>query len=117
MKKNKTFFLILQSIFILIPVFLIVLPISAETINVSNPLGSQNLQDIIDKIINFIFVIALVLAPLMIVIAGFFYMTAAGNPVKITKAKTIITWTIVGLAIILFSKGLIAIINQILGVK
>ena len=85
------------------------------TICIDNPLQAQTFEDIIDSIINFIFYIALAIAPLMIVTAAFYYLTSAGDPKKITTAKDIILYTAVGFAIILLSKGFVAIIRQVLG--
>jgi len=53
----------------------------------------------------------------MIMIAAFFLLTAAGNPQRVDKAKQIILWTVIGLAIILLAKGLISVLRQIIGVK
>jgi hypothetical protein len=53
----------------------------------------------------------------MIIIAGFMFMTAGGDPNKLATAKNIILWTAVGLFIVLFAKGLIAVISKVLGVE
>lgn len=82
---------------------------------ICNPLKANDFNVIINQIIDFIFKIAIVLVPLMVVLAGFLFVTAGGDPEKITRARSIIIWSAVGLAIILLSKGLGAIINQILG--
>lgn len=86
-----------------------------DQVCICNPLGADTFEDIINNIIDFIFNIALVLAPLMIVWAGGLYITSSGNPDQITKAKNIIIYTLVGFAIILLSKGFVAIIKQLLG--
>jgi len=87
---------------------------SGETC-IQNPLKACSFQDLIDSIINFIFWVSLVLAPLMIVIAGFYWLTAAGDLKRVETAKKIILWACIGLAIILFAKGLISVIEHILG--
>jgi len=84
---------------------------------ICNPLEAKDFQTIIDKLIDFLFNIAIVLAPLMVVVAGFMFITAGGNPEQLVRAKNLIIWTAVGFAILLLSKGILAIINQILGVK
>ena len=86
----------------------------SPTIAINNPITADSLTEIVDNIINFIFTISIVLVPLMIVWAGGMYVLSAGNETKITKAKNIILYTIAGLAILLFSKGFVAIINQLL---
>jgi magnesium-transporting ATPase (P-type) len=86
-------------------------------ISIDNPLNATSFEALINGIINFIFVVALAITPLMIVIAGFYFITAAGNPQKIDTAKKIILYTAIGLAIVLLAKGLIALIQSVIGVE
>jgi len=72
---------------------------------------------VVGNIIDFIFKIAIVLAPLMVIIGGFFLVTAGGDLNKVNQAKNLLLWTAIGFAVVLLSKGILAIINQILGVK
>ena len=82
-----------------------------------NPLRYSNLGDLIDAIVNFLFQISLIIAPLFIIIAGFYFVTAAGDPQKIETAKRIILYTLIGLLVIITSKGIIALVKKILGVS
>ena len=84
-------------------------------ITIDNPLKADTLEDLIDNIINFIFWVATALAPLLIVIAGFYFITAAGDPGRIQTAKNIILYTVIGYGIILLSKGLILVLKEVLG--
>lgn len=84
---------------------------------ICNPLESPDFEVIIDNVIDFIFKIAIVLAPLMFIYSAFLFVTSAGNTLKIEQAKRIIIWTLVGLAIVLLSKGFLAIIKQLLGIS
>ncbi len=85
-------------------------------ITLQNPLEATEFEDILDNVIDFIFNIAVVLVPLMIIIAGFLFVTAGGNAEQINKAKTMIIWTAIGFLIILLSKGIMGIITNLLGV-
>ncbi|MDO8264781.1 MAG: pilin [Candidatus Parcubacteria bacterium] len=82
-----------------------------------NPLQAGNFEEILSKVLNFIFVLAVAVAPIMIVYAGFLFMTAGGNSEKITKAKNLILWTVAGLGIILFSRVLASLVQSILGIQ
>ena len=84
---------------------------------ICNPLAAEDFNVIVDKIVDFIFNIAIILVPLMAIVAGFLFVTAGGNPEQIKRARDIIIWSAVGLVIVLLSKGIGAIINQILGVR
>ena len=88
-----------------------------HTICIPNPLRWCTLDDFVFAIINFIFWIATAIAPLMIIIAGFYFITSAGNPSQVQAAKRIILYTLVGYAIILLSNGLVSVMKEILGVK
>jgi len=91
-------------------------PCPGGEICIENPLCAENLEDLILAIATFIFWVATALAPLMIIIAAFYFLTSGGNPQQIAIAKRIILYTVIGYAIILLSRGIIAIIIEILEV-
>lgn len=98
----------------------LILPIGVlanEIIQIENPLNATSFEGITGNLIDFIFKIAIVLAPLMVIVGGFLFLTAGGNIQQISRARNLLIWTAVGFAIVLLSKGILAIINQILGVK
>jgi len=80
---------------------------------ICNPLCAENIQDLIDVIINFIFWIAIIVAPIMIIIGAFYFITSAGDPGRLGTAKKIILYTVIGLVIVLFARGLIALIRSV----
>lgn len=84
---------------------------------ICNPLSSTDFEVIIERLIDWIFGIALVLAPLMIAIGAFLFVTSGGVPEKITRAKNLMIWTTVGFIILLLSKGILDIIKELLGVR
>lgn len=85
-------------------------------ISFQNPLGSATFTGLINNIINFLFTIAVILAPILLVVAGVIFMTAAGDPGKVKTARSMLLWTIVGFGVILISKGLVTVLKGILGV-
>lgn len=115
MKKEKFLKPLFLISFILV---MIAGTLSADVIIIENPLaeGTQ-FEDIIDNLIDFIFNIAIVLAPLMVVMAGFLFVTAGGNLEQTQRARNIIVWTIIGFLIILLAKGIMAVIENLLGVN
>jgi len=84
---------------------------------ICNPLAATEFGEIRDNIVNFIFTVAVVLAPLMIIIAGFLFVTAGGNLEQINRAKAIMIWTAVGFLIILLSRGIMGVIEKLLGAR
>lgn len=89
---------------------------SGGTTIIKNPLKTDSLVEIIDNIINIIFTIALAVAPLMIIYGGFLFVTGGGNPDQITKGRKVLMWTVVGLIVIILSKGLVAVLTKQIGV-
>jgi len=77
-------------------------------------LACDSIPECIEKIISFIFWIAVGIVPIIIIIAGFLFLTSGGDPEKTRTAKRIIFWAVIGLAIILFAKGIISLIKSVI---
>ena len=86
-------------------------------ITIEPPITATSFEALVAGITNFLFIIALVLAPLMIIIGAIYLLTSGGDPKKLETGKNIIIYTLIGLAIILLAKGLIAVLKTIIGVK
>ena len=80
-----------------------------------NPLNATSFEDIVENIINFIFYLSLVLAPLMWIIAGFLLGVSAGDPEKVTKAKRIALYTAIGFFVVMLARALVAVVKRIGG--
>ena len=63
--------------------------------------GALTLAEIALNTLNFLLSVVGVLAIIMLVWGGIMYLTAAGNEKRIDTAKSIVTWSIVGIAIAL----------------
>lgn len=77
--------------------------------------GNLTVEDIVGKIAGVIFGLALMICPILIIWGGFEIATAGGDRNKITKGRQIITFSLVGLAIIALSAAFVEAIKQILG--
>ncbi len=84
-------------------------------IALENPLKQDNIWDAMNALLNFLTLIAFIIAPVLIIYSALLMIFATGDAVKINKAKAIITWTLVALAIILFAKGLPLVIKEAMG--
>jgi hypothetical protein len=81
---------------------------------ISNPLTYNTFEELIDHVINFVTMLALILVPLIIVYAAFLYMTSEGDPGKVKLAQSMIFYAIIGLFVVLLSKAIISIIHGVL---
>lgn len=77
--------------------------------------SGQDLLDIFDNITNWIFVVLLAVATLFLIFAGFLFITAGGNPEQTTKARQMLINALIGVAIALGAKGLVAVVKSVLG--
>lgn len=83
--------------------------------NVICPFSTHtDIESFVKDLINWIFWFAVILCPLIIIVAGFLYLTSRGDSGKTTLAKKLIQWAIIGLAVILVSRGLYGFIQYIL---
>lgn len=78
--------------------------------------GMICLLNTIYTVTNWIFYILTLIAVLMIVYGGFLYVSAAGDPAKATKGKTVLTLSIIGLAIALLAKFIPSLVRFVLNV-
>lgn len=78
---------------------------------ITNPVSYNSFAELLNAVITWIRNIAFVVAPLMIVYAGFTYMTAMGDSSKITKAKHIILYAAIGLLVALLAQSLLEVIS------
>jgi len=101
--------------FLLLITFIIPQTAEALVVRLRNPLEYENFWDLLTRIIDFIFILGVSIAPIMFLVAGFYFITAAGDPEKITTAKKMVLWVLVGLLIIFSAKGLIELLADILG--
>jgi len=80
-----------------------------------SPINATSVEAVITGIVNWTYTIALVVAPLMIIVGAFYLITAAGDPERVNTGKKIITWTIVGIVVVLLAGSVKAIIESLLG--
>lgn len=102
---------------ILLIVIFVPLTVEAKIVTIDNPLKADTFAELIDAVINIIFTLALAIAPIMIIVAGFYFITAAGDMEKINMAKKMILWTLIGLLVVMSAKGFIMLFGEVFGVK
>lgn len=86
-------------------------------VKIKNPLKAKTLEDVINNLIDFVFFLALIICPLVIIIGGFIFVTAGGDPKKIESGKKMIYYALIGLGIVILAKGFVMALKAILGVK
>ena len=89
----------------------------AAEIKIDNPLGYDDFDELIKRIIIFTRQVATAVAPIMIIVAGFFFITSAGDPEKINTAKRLLLWTLIGFGVILLAEGMISFFQEAIGIN
>lgn len=99
-------------IFLLVISFVVPLITNAQ-VQIQNPLNYRSFAELLGAVVGFLMKLAIPIATIAIIIGGFYFITAGGNPDKIKVAKQIIIWALIGLIIVLSAWGFIAIIKDI----
>lgn len=83
---------------------------------IENPLGgADTIAEVLQRIASFLLTIAAPILVIMVLSAGFMYLTSAGVPEKIKQANRALLWAVIGFAVILINWGFAYIIREILG--
>lgn len=108
---KKTIFFCLALFLLLAPVF--VLADCAGVI--CDPLNSNgDITVLIDRIINFLLLLAGPIAVLMTVYAGFLFITRGDKPEEIKKASKMLLYIVIGVIVLILSKSVVGFVNSFL---
>ncbi|MDP3794481.1 MAG: pilin [bacterium] len=88
-----------------------------QTFVIPRPGDIKDLNDLLDRVLKFLRTIGAPIATIMIIYAGLTYIFAAGNSEKITQARSILLYTVIGYGIILVASGLLYVIQDFFGVS
>lgn len=87
----------------------------AQGRGLQNPVGCNDLAGCIQRFINYVLILAGVLALGGIVYGGFLYIFSAGEESRIQQGKNAVTYSIIGLVVIGLSYAILKFIFQGLG--
>jgi len=83
----------------------------------SVPNQSQDVFTVISTIINWLFYILLIAAVFIVIWAAFTFLTAAGDPEKVAKARNLILYAVVAIVVAFLAKAIILLVASAIGVK
>ncbi len=83
----------------------------ADTLTLDNPINATSIDALITDILKVVVAIATPIAILAIIYSGFLFVKARGNPEELTKARTTLTWTIIGVMVLLGASLLATVIE------
>ncbi len=107
----KKYLILFLSVSLLVLPFFVLAQETAPTIG-----GSvDELVDILNRIGDLIFTILLVIAFIFLVMAGLNFITASGDTTKVDKARNMLMYCLMGVAVALLARGAIALVRNLLG--
>jgi hypothetical protein len=114
MEKHKIFFIRKMTFFALfIMSALITTQALALDINITNTIATSDFSILLTNFLKWLLSVAGAIALLILITGGVFYVTSTGNDQKVETAKKMITWTLLGLILILASYSIIIAIDQL----
>jgi len=70
---------------------------------------------LIETLTNWLFTILMAVAVIFIIMAAWTFLTAGGNPDSVTKARQMLIYALVGVAVAILARGLPIMIETLLG--
>lgn len=95
--------------------FILTIPlgvICAITIEFPRLTSFETIGDLINGVLTYLFYLAVIIAPIVILFGAFTIITSAGDAKKYDQGKKIILYALIGFAIIFLAKGIIAFIES-----
>lgn len=71
---------------------------------------------LLNNLTDFAIQLSIVIAPFFVLWAAWLFISSAGNEQQITTARKIILYVVIGLAIVFLARGLVFVIQDVLGV-
>jgi len=72
---------------------------------------------IINRITNWLFTFLMAAVVIMVLVSAYMFVTAGGNPEQRSKATQVLMYALIGFAIGMLAKGVIALVSAVIGKK
>jgi hypothetical protein len=76
--------------------------------------GGGNFDEMLTRVLSWIWPISLILAVLMIIIGGYYMIGSGGDPLKFSTGRKIVVYSLAGAAIVTAARGIISLIEMVL---
>lgn len=110
MKRKNIYILPVALLFSILPSSLVFAEVSDE------PKKLEEFFAMFGNISQYLFPIAALVSFVFIVVGGYMWIVAAGDPARIKQAQGTLTWAIIGLVLTLMSIAIVEVIKNFLGV-
>jgi len=72
----------------------------------------NELFGVLDNILKYVFPLAGLICVIFIIIGGYMWISAAGDPSRVKTAQNTLTWAIIGLVVVLLAVAVIEVITK-----
>jgi len=96
---------IVASSLLVLPTLGLAQPASAPTVDVLQAL---------DDVTNWLFALLLIVAVIYLILAGFYFITAQGDPDKVAKARNMVLYALIGVVVAVAAKGLVVLVRRVM---
>lgn len=87
--------------------------IGSDSDKIGNPIpGADSLSDFFDSVVSVAIQLGTIISVLGIMYGGFQYVSAQGDEEKLGKARNTITWALVGTAVLLGARTIMAVVKD-----
>jgi len=77
--------------------------------------SANNFIDLLNNIVNWIFVVVMVFAVIFIVLAGFQFITGGGEPQQVSQARNKLLYAAIGIMVAVLARGLVTAVRSLIG--
>ena len=96
-------------------IFLSFVSFAEAVVTITNPLTADTFEGLIEAISTAIAGLVGGIAVIMLIIAGIYFLTSAGDPIKLQTAKKFLIYAIIGIVIAIIAKVIVNVVLWILG--
>jgi glucan phosphoethanolaminetransferase (alkaline phosphatase superfamily) len=114
MRKVLSKKIILMGIFTTLFVLPFIVNAQPTTVTITPIVSATTIPEFLENTKNFLWLLVAPLSTIMMIWAGILFLTSEGNPEKVRKAKTLVTYVVVGVAVALVATGVSLILQSLL---
>lgn len=74
------------------------------------------IESILEAVVNWVFAIMVVVGTIFIILAGFQFVTAGGDPEKVSEARMKLIWGIAGFGVAVLARAILPLVKSLLGI-
>lgn len=89
-------------------------PTGTIVIDFRSPLGATDFDEMLTRILSWLWPISGAIAILMILIGAYYIILSGGSPEKVSTGKRIVVYALAGFGLITITTGIVALVRRIL---